>query len=234
MISSCLPRIGVRADANVYPGELRLPVFFGRSITVNTRIFIDYWNFQLMWNERAAHGSRCDWRLLPGVLIGEAASLLASAGLKPLTLQETRVYAGYEAGREAALRNWLHNFLDRQPGFRVFTSERHWRAHPVHCRSCGASTGSCPSCGAPFGRAAEKTIDARIVTDLIGLAWEGAYDAAILVSSDKDFVPAVDHLQSKNIHVINATWHGRGHELATICWASFELDGFTAALTRTP
>lgn len=218
---------------NVCPGELRLPVFFGPSIDVDARIFVDYWNFQLTWNERT-HRALCDWRLLPGVLIAEATSLLSKAGLGSLTLQETRVYAGYEAGREANLKSWLHNFLDRQPGFRVFTSERHWRAHPVHCRSCGASTASCPSCGEAFGRAAEKTVDARIVTDLIGLAWEGAYSVAVLVSSDKDFIPAVDYLQSKNIHVINATWHGRGHELATVCWASFELDGFTAGLTRTP
>jgi hypothetical protein len=71
------------------------------------------------------------------VLIREAASLLANARLGSLTLQETRVYAGYEAGREAALKSWLHNFLDRQPGFRVFTWSRasnactivrHWSA----------------------------------------------------------------------------------------------------------
>ena len=55
---------------------------------------------------------------------------------------------------------------------------------------------------------------------------------AVLVSSDKDFIPAVDYLQSKNIHIINATWHGRGHELAKICWASFELDSYAASLIR--
>lgn len=198
---------------------------------MNLRIFVDYWNFQLTWNERTGN-ARCDWLQVPTVFTAAADSLLASAGLGSLTLQEIRVYAGYEAGREAPLKNWLHNFLDRQPGFRVFTSERHWRAHPVHCRACGKLTSQCPSCNGDFGRAAEKTIDARIVTDLIGLAWEGAYDVAVLVSSDKDFIPAVDYLQSKNIHVINATWRGRGNELAKICWASFELDGYAAKLVR--
>lgn len=200
---------------------------------MNARIFIDYWNFQLAWNERTQK-AQCDWRQLPLELVRAADSLLVKATLGSLTLQETRVYAGYEAGREAKLKSWLHNFLDRQPGFRVFTSERHWREHPVHCRSCGGSTDACPACGAKFGRAAEKTIDARIVTDLIGLAWEGAYQVAILVSSDKDFIPAVEHLQAKNIHVVNATWRGRGHELAKVCWASIELDGFATALTRKP
>lgn len=200
---------------------------------MNTRIFVDYWNFQLMWNERSG-GRPCDWKALPRELVKAASARLGGAGLGPLVLQETRVYAGYEAGREANLKNWLSNFLDRQPGIRVFTSERHWRAHPVHCRSCKTNTTTCPACNAPFGRAAEKTIDARIVTDLLGLAWDGAYTVAVLVTSDKDFIPAVEFLQSKNVHVINATWHGCGHELAKICWASFELDPLVGTLIRAP
>lgn len=166
------------------------------------------------------------------MLCGEATRAINSAGLGALTLEETRVYAGYEAGRENNLKNWLHNFLDRQPGVRVFTSERHWRKHPVHCRSCDTEHEKCPKCGAHLGRAAEKTVDARIVTDLVGLAWEGAYDVAILVSSDKDFIPAVEHVQAKNFKVINAAWRNRGNELAKVCWASFEIDALIASLNR--
>lgn len=195
------------------------------------RIFVDFWNFQLRWNERAGN-ARCDWRALPTTLAAEASKQLGAAGLGNLSLEETRVYAGYEPGRESNLKDWLHNFLDRQPGIRVFTSERHWRKHEVHCRSCDTSHERCPTCNAFFGRAAEKTIDARIVTDLLGLAWEGAYDAAILLSSDKDFIPAVEHAQAKNFKIINAAWQGRGHELAKVCWASIELDGLIAQLSR--
>lgn len=199
---------------------------------MRVRVFIDFWNFQLTWNERSS-GAQCDWRRVASVFCTEASATLASAGLGALSLEETRIYAGYEAGRENKLKDWLNNFLDRQPGVRVFTSERHWRKHPVHCRSCNSEHEKCPKCDAPFGRAAEKTIDARIVTDLIGLAWEGAYDVAILVSADKDFIPAVEHLQAKNFKVINATWKGRGHELAKVCWASFEIDSLIPRLQRT-
>ena len=64
-------------------------------------------------------------------------------------------------------------FLDGA-GIRVFTSGASER-HPVHCRSC---TGASPSrsCQAPIRRAPENTSDARIVTHLDGLAWEGAAD----------------------------------------------------------
>jgi uncharacterized LabA/DUF88 family protein len=200
---------------------------------MNTRVFIDFWNFQITWNERT-NNAKCDWPRLPALLTQEAIQRFANAGLKPLSLQETRVYAGYEAGREANLKRWLSNFLDRQPGFQVITSERHWRERPVHCRICGTHTSLCPSCNAKFGHAAEKTIDGHIVTDLLGLAWENTYEVAILVSSDKDFIPAVNYLQTKNFKVINATWHGQGYELAKTCWASFEIDSLMSGLLRPP
>lgn len=202
---------------------------------MRVRVFVDYWNFQLAWNERqhrSVQQSGCDWRRLPSILVKEATQVTTSAGLGSLSLEETRVYAGYEAGRENKLKDWLDNFLDRQPGIRVFTSERHWRKKPVHCRHCDTEHSDCPQCGAPFGRAAEKTVDARIVTDVVGLAWEGAYDVAILVSADKDFIPAVEHVQAKNFKVINACWRGRGNELAKVCWASFEIDNAVDSLRR--
>ncbi len=34
----------------------------------------------------------------------------------------------YDPTREANLRKFLHGFLDRQPGIRVFSAERRWRA----------------------------------------------------------------------------------------------------------
>ncbi|MDX9721272.1 MAG: NYN domain-containing protein [Myxococcota bacterium] len=195
------------------------------------RLFIDFWNFQLTWNERSG-GAHCDWTKLSAALSRAASETLITAELGKLELQETRIYAGFEAGREAKLKSWFDGFLDRLPGVRVFTSERHWRKQAVHCRTCRSSHEHCPTCQEPFGRAAEKTIDARIVTDLLGLAWEGAYDVAILVSADKDFVPAVELLQSKNFKVINASWTGIGNELARVCWASFYLDPLIEQLKR--
>lgn len=198
---------------------------------MRVKVFIDYWNFQLSWNERTQR-AKCDWPKVASVFCHEASRIITSAGLGSLTLEESRVYAGYEAGSEQNLKKWLETFLDRLPGVQVTTSERHWRKHAVHCRACGTSHERCPACGAAFGRAAEKTIDARIVTDLIGLAWENTYDVAVLVSSDKDFIPAVELLQTKNFKVINATWRGVGFELAKKCWASFEIDRLIAPLTR--
>lgn len=198
---------------------------------MRARIFIDFWNFALQWRDRA-HGDNCDWTKVATVLCGAAGQQLAAAQLGTLQLEECRVYASYEPGREQKLKVWLNTFLDRQPGLRVFTTERHWKQRAIHCRQCDTSHDACPKCSAPLGRASEKAVDAQIVTDLISLAWEGAYDVALLVSSDRDFIPAVECLQRRNFKVINATWRGHGHELAHVCWASFEIDGLMASLLR--
>ena len=69
----------------------------------------------------------------------------------------------------------------------------------------------------------EKGIDTAIVTDMIRLAWEGSYDLAVLVSSDRDFIPGVEFLNLKGRKVVNARFPPRGSELARKCWASLDL-----------
>lgn len=164
--------------------------------------------------------------------MAQAQTELSSNGLGSAQLQETRVYASYEGGREQNLKNWLDTFLAKRPGVSVLVKERHWRQKPVHCRSCNTDTVLCPSCQQPLGRASEKMVDSLIVTDLLGLAWDGSYDVAVLLTSDADMVPAVESVQRHNFKVINATWKGHGHQLAKVSWASFELDGLLPQLTR--
>jgi hypothetical protein len=94
-----------------------------------TRIFIDYWNFQLQWQK----GSQkpCDWSRLPNALVASAAAIAPQFGA--LRLDDIRVYASVNPDRpsDGKLRNWLETFLDRQPGFRVFIRERKSRVKPV-------------------------------------------------------------------------------------------------------
>jgi uncharacterized LabA/DUF88 family protein len=149
-------------------------------------------------------------------------------------LEETRVYASYNPSRveDRGLRGWLSNFLDRQPSFRVFTAERKDKPARYRCRECGTETGDCPVCGRPLVRSREKGVDTAIVTDMLSLAWEAAFDVAILVSADADMVPCVERLQEKGLKVINGAWPGIGHGLAKACWASFDLGTVANTLVR--
>ena len=200
----------------------------------HVRVFVDFWNFQLSWNERTGK-ARCDWAKLPIVRVQEATERLHLAGIGgALLLEETRVYASVGPGSAAdeKLRNWMDTFLDRVPGFRVFVRERRSSAKPIRCCACGGQIADCPICHKPLHRAVEKGIDAAIITDLFSLAWEKAYNIAILVSNDADFVPAVERLQEKGFKVINATWKGQGNLLAKTCWASFDMDGIVATVKQ--
>jgi uncharacterized LabA/DUF88 family protein len=198
------------------------------------RVFVDFWNFQLQWNHRTAK-ARCRWSNLAKVLCGVAQRRLEESGITDtLSLQETRIYASVnpERAQDKKLREWLDGFLGRQPGFRVFVRERRTQSRPIRCRECGAEVQACPQCAKPLARSVEKGVDAAIVTDLLSLAWEGAYDVGILLSSDSDLTPGVERLQDKGIKVVNATWSGRGRDLARVCTASVEIDQLVPALKQ--
>ena len=219
-------------STNDLPGEPSAPrIFLGAMVPYHLRLFIDFWNFQLNWNKRSQQ-AQCDWTVVPAALVERSRTLLVSNGLSDLALDETRIYASYEPGRENKLKSWLTGFLDKQPGFSVFIKERHWRQHPIHCRSCGTDLELCPNCSAKLGRASEKMVDSAIIADMLSLAWDKSFETAILLSSDADMIPAVESLQRHNLKVINATWRGHGHELARTSWASFEIDELLEKLKR--
>lgn len=210
---------------------------------MRARVFVDFWNFQLGWNEAAGRdaGGRvihCDWSKLPGVLIDAADGLLAAAGNPPgLTLEETIVHASVNDSaansQEARLRTWLTTWLDRQPSFDVKIRTRKPRRRTIRCRSCSTDIGTCPHCSTALTSAAEKGVDAALVTDLLSLAWQNAYDVAILLSGDADYIPAIEYVQSQGLKVINAAWPHKGYELQGACWATFSLTELIPKLTRT-
>jgi len=201
-------------------------------LNFKSRIFIDFWNFQLNWNSRASNAP-CDWKALPRVLLAESRKLLEAASTtNALELHETLVYASVKASGDENLKNWLNTFLDRQPGFRVESKTRRVRSGAIWCNSCQTTIGSCPHCNVPLQRSPEKGIDAAIATDLLSLSWQGVLDIAILVSGDADFIPAVERIQQQGLKVVNATWQHHGHELAHTCWGSFHLDSLIEQLIR--
>ncbi len=72
-------------------------------------------------------------------------------------------------------------------------------------------------------RTEEKGVDVAIVTDMIRLAWEAAYDIAVLVSSDSDLAPAIEFLDLRGRKIVQAGFPPIGSHVATTCWASFDM-----------
>ncbi len=204
-------------------------------MSYRVRLFVDFWNFQLQWNEHLTKEKRCDWARLPAELVAQAHAAVTNAGIaQALQLEETRVYASYNPSREedVGLKRWLNDFLDVQASFRVFVTERKDKPAKFYCRECQQEFAVCPSCNKPLTRSREKGVDTAIVTDLLSLAWEGAFDVAVLVSSDADMIPCVERVQEKGFKVINATWPSRGMDLARTCWASFSIMTMAHGIVR--
>jgi len=208
-----------------------LPEFFlGISMDpIRTRIFVDFWNLSLSCRDYAGSDYRLDWKALSPCLVAEAETLLATQ----LHLEGTNVYLSYDpkSQPDKKLLHWATTVLDRFPGVRVIAKERKTK-HPPVCPNCHNSMVSCPNCGGKMTGTVEKGIDTAIVTDMISLAWEGAWNASILVTSDRDFIPAVELLTNKGFRVINAHFPPIGMDLARTCWASIDLGRLLAQLSR--
>src|SRR5919198_4356700 len=102
-------------------------------------------------------------------------------------------YVGVSADAPPLVEGFLKG-LELRPGYFVKREPRVRRA------------GRCATCGAEYEYTTEKRVDTRLVADLIHYAANGAYDAAVLISGDDDFVPAVEAVNALGKQVWVATW----------------------------
>jgi uncharacterized LabA/DUF88 family protein len=192
-------------------------------------VFVDYWNFQLTINGREASqpGTTVDrfkvnWRDLGVWLATKAASVLHAS--EPHSFEGVSFYTSYDPMKEEGRKfhRWAMGWLNAQPGVRVECRERRRKALP-RCPACYAEIAQCPHCLQKIQGTVEKGVDTLMATDMIRLAWEDAYDLAVVASSDADLVPAVEFLRLKARKVIQAGFPPLGAALATACWASFDV-----------
>lgn len=190
------------------------------------RVFVDYWNLQITLNDKEGtlkgqkdYRFQINWRDFPSWVAGEAAKV---AKLADFTYEGAIIYASYNPNSDPSFRRWMTTWLDRQPGIQVIALERRPKMPPT-CPSCHTSMENCPNCGNKVVATSEKGVDTALVTDMIRLAWEDAYDIGVIVSSDSDFVPVVQFLDSRSRKIIQAGFPPTGMHLATACWGSLDL-----------
>lgn len=198
------------------------------------RIFIDFWNFQLAWNQfQEARGkepksARIPWEtVLPSTLVERVDPKGSYVG--------THVFASIDPNSEAdrGLSRFLHA-MDGFPGYSVLVEERR-PASPVKCtnRECRATITDCPKCNQRLRRTVEKGIDAALLTALIRSAFDGTFDQAVLVTEDKDFVPAVQFIQERwTKQIVHAHFRGRSDDLRNACWKHIFFDDLMSDLLR--
>ncbi|WP_456403127.1 LabA-like NYN domain-containing protein [Persephonella sp.] len=78
----------------------------------------------------------------------------------------------------------------------------------------------------------EKGIDILLATDMVSLAFRNAYDTAVLVSGDSDYVPVVKEIQELGKRVENATFkRTSSYELRKVCDEYIQLDNIKDKFT---
>src|SRR3989442_8357888 len=133
-------------------------------------------------------------------------------------------YVGVSADAPQLVENFLKG-LELRPGYFVKRESRVRRS------------GRCPSCGADYDYTTEKRVDTRLVADLIHYPANGASDAAVLVSGDDDFVPAVEAVNALGKQVWVATWSAEelSSDLRVRCFGQIRLsDGIAAFRVERP
>jgi hypothetical protein len=196
--------------------------------------FVDFWNFQLAMN-RWRRPFRFDWSRLGPSLTKQVEALWRASGLAgQVQYGGLHLYISHNpaAPHDEGLRQWARNVLGRFDGVHVVLKERRSKDPPT-CPGCHGPVATCPCCGASMHRTTEKGMDAAIVTDMVRLAWEDRWNAAVLVSCDGDFVPAVEHLQQKGHAVVHAGFAPNRSALARTCCASLDIGGVLRSIEST-
>lgn len=198
---------------------------------LRVRIFVDFWNFSLELRRQDA-SFMTDWSKIGVLFANEAAKLADPASL--CAFEGMHVYGSFDPNKQgdAKLRNWFTNRLDKMPGVHVTLLERQKKKGYPKCPSCQAEALTCSTCGSDMRGTEEKGIDTRMVADMISLAWADAYDVAVLVSADRDFVPVADFLQTKGIKVIHGCFPPKGSHLSQRCWGSINMKNLMAIFAR--
>jgi uncharacterized LabA/DUF88 family protein len=198
---------------------------------LRVRIFVDFWNFSLSLR-RADDTFMVDWRPVGPLLAFEAGKLVDPAA--KAVFEAMHVYGSFDPGKpqDAKLKNWFTNTLDRMPGTHVVLVERQKKMGYPKCPQCQTETLQCASCSADMRGTEEKGADTRIVADMISLAWADAYDVAVLVSSDRDFVPVAEFLQTKGIKVVHGAFPPKGSHLSQKCWANLSIISLMPKIKR--
>jgi hypothetical protein len=133
-------------------------------------------------------------------------------------------YVGVSADAPPLVEGFLKG-LELRPGYFVKRELRVRRS------------GRCPACGVEYEYTTEKRVDTRLVAEMIHYAAIGAFDAAVLVSGDDDFVPAVEAVNALGRQVWVATWSAEdlSKDLRVRCFGQIHLsDGIGAFRVERP
>lgn len=192
------------------------------------RIFVDFWNL-ILGAKEFKPVYRIDWNKLPSILVTEVDKDVQGS------YEGACVYASVnpKSQKDLKLKDFLLNTVNRMAGYEIKIFERKSKKNPV-CQNCYSEITNCPSCQSLIDRTVEKGVDTAIVTDMLQHAWDDTYDIGVLLSGDRDFIPAVQFLNKRGKKIVHASFTNLGQELANQCWQQINLQNFANQLEYNP
>jgi uncharacterized LabA/DUF88 family protein len=93
---------------------------------------------------------------------------------------------------------------------------------------------TCAHCGKTTTFTIEKGVDSNLVADLLTLAWEDAFDVAVVLSDDADMAAAIDYLKRKGKKVFHASFSKlqHGQEIRRLCFGLIDLQAILPEIIR--
>lgn len=144
---------------------------------------------------------------------------MMTSGPKQPTRRDTARAGRYGVRVFVDFWNYTLSMREVDPAFRTDWS----KLGPALSRATATVEKRSPTCGADMRGTEEKGVDVRMATDMISLAWSHNYDVAVLVSSDRDFIPVAEFLGDRGLKVIHGAIPPKGAHLSTACWGSIDL-----------
>jgi hypothetical protein len=165
------------------------------------RIFVDFWNLFGQCKLAGKNKPEIDYDLLLQMVFRES-----SGGDK--RFEGVHVYVSNLEADASAVK--IVDVLEKMRGVEI---------KPFNTK---ARKQKCPSCKQSFRQSEEKGADVALVTDMLSHAWNGSYDLGALLSTDSDFVPAVQFLQARGVKIVVASF-APTCELAKVAWGHIDL-----------
>ena len=85
---------------------------------------------------------------------------------------------------------------------------------------------------APRRRVSTFAWPTEVMDQFLGMGRINGTDIAVLVSSDRDFVPVAEFLETRGIKVIHGAFPPQGSELTGRCWGSINVPRLREAFRR--
>lgn len=89
--------------------------------------------------------------------------------------------------------------------YRFLKDQLHWE---VHLYELGKKSHTCSKCANKDTTAAEKGVDVGLATKMLMLGVNKAYETAILVSGDRDYLETVKFVKNLGLRVEIVSWKG--------------------------